>query len=158
MPHILPDNVPWYIVGPLMGLLVTAMFALTNQPIGASGSYAQVTDKILGKPMKESWRIPFMIGVVLGGVVAVVLRGGHIAGWSYGQLGQLVSPGTLILILLAGGILMGYGARWMGGCTSGHGLCGTASRSSGSFAATGTFFVIAVGVTYVLHFVTGGVL
>jgi uncharacterized protein len=158
MPHILPENVPWYVVGPLMALLVTAMFALTNQPIGASGSYAQVTDRILGKPMKEPWRIPFMGGVILGGIVAAVLRGDGFAGWSYGQLGQLVSPGVLIVILLVGGIMMGYGARWMGGCTSGHGLCGTASRSPGSFAATGTFFVVAVGVTYILHIATGGVL
>lgn len=151
--NLLPANIPWYIVGPLFGLVVAGMYAVTNQPLGASGSYAQVTDRILGKPVKEPWRVPYMGGVIIGGFLATLVTGGHFAGWSYGRLGQLLPAGWLIVLLIGGGVLMGYGARWMGGCTSGHGLCGTAARSPGSFTATASFFLTAV--TLILHAVRG---
>lgn len=154
--NVFSQNAPWFVIGPLMGLVVTGMFALTNRPIGASGSYAQVTDKILGKTVKEPWRVIFMIGVILGGLLVGWLSAGLTAPLSYGMLGEKLGKIALVLLLLVCGILMGYGARWMGGCTSGHGLCGTSMRSPGSFVATGTFFVTAVCVTYILHWITGG--
>jgi uncharacterized membrane protein YedE/YeeE len=43
-----------------------------------------------------------------------------------------------------------------GGCTSGHGICGTAQRSAASWAATASFMATAIAVTAVLHAVTGG--
>ena len=65
---------------------------------------------------------------------------------------------ALIPILFAAGVLMGYGARWAGGCTSGHGVCGTSVLSPGSIAATATFMATAIAVTFILHILTGGAL
>ena len=59
-------------------------------------------------------------------------------------------------VLLAAGVLMGYGARWAGGCTSGHGMTGVISLSPASLAATATFFATAVAVTALVHRLTGG--
>ncbi|MCL6547530.1 MAG: YeeE/YedE family protein [Alicyclobacillus sp.] len=154
--HGIPAQWPWFVVGPLIGLVVAGMFAVTNRPIGASGSYAQVTDKILGKPMKEPWRLTFMGGVIIGGFLVAWLGGGLSDPLAYGLLGQRLSPGLLTAVLFFGGVMMGFGARWMGGCTSGHGLCGTSMRSLASFAATASFFATAVVVTFLLHLVTGG--
>lgn len=153
---IIPQELAWYVVGPLIGIVVVGMYAIMNKPIGASGSYAQITDKILGKVMKEPWRLFFMGGVIIGGMLAAWLSGHLTFTLSYGTLGKKIPHTDLFVLLFLGGILMGYGARWMGGCTSGHGLCGTAIRSAGSYVATATFFVTAVAVTFLIHIITGG--
>lgn len=77
-------------------------------------------------------------------------------GLGYGVLGELLLLGALVLVLFAGGLLIGFGARWAGACTSGHGLSGCATRSPGSLVAVMTFMVTAVGVTLLLHLATGG--
>jgi uncharacterized membrane protein YedE/YeeE len=51
---------------------------------------------------------------------------------------------------------LGYGAAVAGGCTSGHGMCGTAQRSPASMAVTVTFMATAILTTFVLRIATGG--
>jgi uncharacterized membrane protein YedE/YeeE len=62
----------------------------------------------------------------------------------------------VIPVVFVGAVVMGYGARMAGGCTSGHGICGTAQRSPASFTVTATFMATAVLVTAILHALTGG--
>jgi hypothetical protein len=52
-------------------------------------------------------------------------------------------------VLLGAGVLVGYGAKLAGGCTSGNGLSGTAIFSPASLVATGTFFATAIVVSFV---------
>ena len=58
-------------------------------------------------------------------------------------------------ILLGAGVLIGYGAKLAGGCTSGNGLSGTAMFSPAALAATATFFGTAIVVTFVIEAVVG---
>ena len=51
---------------------------------------------------------------------------------------------------------MGYGAKVAGGCTSGHGMCGTSQRSVASMVATGTFMTTAILTTLVIRILSGG--
>jgi uncharacterized membrane protein YedE/YeeE len=60
------------------------------------------------------------------------------------------------VILFAAGTLIGYGARWAAGCTSGHGMCGTALGSPASFVATITFMGSAIVTAHLLSFLVGG--
>ncbi len=62
------------------------------------------------------------------------------------QVSQTVSAN--LPLMLVGGLLVGFGAGYGGGCTSGHGVCGLARLSPRSLAATAAF--IATGVTTVL--------
>ena len=94
----------------------------------------------------------------LGAVLVALLTGSEQTGLEHGALGEYVSLPALIAILFTGGMLMGYGARVGGGCTSGHGITGCAIRSRGSFLATGTFMVTAVGLTLIIHWLTSGAL
>lgn len=155
---LLPEQLAWWIAGPLLGICVAGMYAVTNKSLGASGTYAQLTDKILKKPVKEPWRLWFMVGVIIGAFFYGISSTGFHWNWNYGQLSDVLSIPNLLLVLFFGGLLMGWGARWAGGCTSGHGLCGTATRSPASFAATMSFFITAVVVTFVIHALTGGLL
>ena len=106
----------------------------------------------------EPWRVWFFGGLVAGGFVATLLRGGLSFNLDYGRLGEKVPLILLVPLLVVAGLVMGYGARWSGGCTSGHGIRGTASLSPASWAATATFMATAVGVTFILHLATGGAL
>jgi uncharacterized protein len=93
-----------------------------------------------------------LIGVILGGTVFAAAAGGpdfH----GYGYLTDHLHGGAqawIAPILLVSGLLIGYGAKVAGGCTSGNGLSGTATLSRASLAATGTFFATAIVVTLVI--------
>lgn len=155
MLHLLPDPLPWFIVGPLFGLCVVALYAVTNRHLGVSGSYVQFLDAARGRAI-EAWRLWFLGGLLLGGVLATILGTDHQSGLAYGRLGQVLSPGALIPVLLIGSLLLGFGARWAGACTSGHGISGSSTRSPGSMVAVATFMVTAVALTFALNVVTGG--
>lgn len=157
MLHLLPDPVPWYIVGPLFGLCVVALYAGANRHLGVSGSYVQFLDAARGRGV-EAWRLFFLGGLLTGSVLATILGTDHQSGLSYGRLGQLLAPAALIPVLLVGSVLLGFGARWAGACTSGHGIAGSSTRSPGSMVAVATFMATAVAATLLLHAVTGGAL
>ncbi len=154
---LLPVPAPWYIVGPLMGLVIAGMYAITNNHLGVSGAYVQFVDRARGRTI-EVWRLWFLGGLILGAFAVAVLAESPQLGLGYGRLGELLPLGPLVGVLFLGGVLLGFGARWMGACTSGHGLSGCSTRSRGSFVATITFFKTAVGATLLLHALTGGAL
>jgi uncharacterized membrane protein YedE/YeeE len=56
---------------------------------------------------------------------------------------------------MIGGLLVVFGTRFCGGCTSGHGVCGIARFSSCSLVATGLFMAAAVVTSFVLHHLIG---
>ena len=153
--HLLPPYLPWFIVGPLIGLIPVTLYAVANRPLGASGSYLQTILALRGRAT-EGWRASFFVGLIIGVLVAAVLQGGPVLHLGYNFISGWVSPVATIPILFLSGLVMGYGARWAGGCTSGHGLCGTSARGIGSFVATAMFFLTAIVVTLVLHAITGG--
>ena len=139
-----------------MGLLVVALYALGNKHLGVSGGYLQVMTWVRRPRMAEMWQVWFIAGPILGWLVLSLMRGGQSFGLEYGALSRLLPLGVLIPVLFFGGMLMGFGARWAGGCTSGHGLSGTAARSPASFIATISFLATAIVITFVIHFATGG--
>ncbi len=158
MTELLPEQLPWFVVGPGLGLLVVGLYALANKPLGATGAYLQTMSLVVRRRSSEPWRVAYFGGLSLGAVVAAVLQRGTSLqpGLGYGALGDAVPISGLIAILLGAGFLIGYGGRWMGGCTSGHGLCGVSALAVGSILATATFFSTAVATTFVLHWLTGG--
>jgi uncharacterized membrane protein YedE/YeeE len=155
MPHVLTIPLPWYLVGPLMGLSVVGLYALANLHLGVSGAYVQLVDLARRRPI-ERWRLWFLAGLLIGAAIVAVLGGNPQLGLGYGVLGQVLPVGGVVLVLFGGGILIGFGARWAGACTSGHAVSGCATRSLGSYLAAMTFFVTAVVVTLLLHGLTAG--
>jgi uncharacterized membrane protein YedE/YeeE len=152
---LLPHHLPWFIVGPLIGLVPVVLYAVANRPLGASGAYLQAILAVRGRA-SEGWRAWFFVGLIIGVLAAAVLQGGPVLHLGYDFISGWLSPVAAVPILFLSGVLMGYGARWAGGCTSGHGLCGTAARGIGSFVAAFTFFLTAIVVTLGLHLLTGG--
>ena len=82
----------------------------------------------------------------MGAAIHAGLTGRWALSWSVPGLDPRFpdAPGAKLLLLLGAGTLIGFGARWAGGCTSGHGICGVGRLQRGSLLATATFVGIAV--------------
>ena len=154
---LLPDRLPWYIGGPILGLLIVGLFAVANQPLGASGAYVQTSGLLRRRPQVVVWRVWYFVGLFVGGIlVTQVLRGGAEVRSGYDALRAVFPLWATIPLVFGGATLLGYGAAVAGGCTSGHGMCGTAQRSPASLTVTATFMTTAILTTLVLRVATGG--
>ena len=154
--ELLPDRLPWYLAGPALGLLVVGLFLVANQPLGASGAYLQTISAARRRTDTVTWRVWYFGGIFLGGLAAAILGSGVELRAGYEPLRELWSTPVVALVVFVGAVVMGYGARLAGGCTSGHGICGTAQRSPASLVTTATFMGVAIAVTALLRLVTGG--
>ena len=154
--HLLPHRLAWYYAGPALGLLVVGLFAVANQPLGASGAYVNAAKALKRHHDTVMWRVWYFGGIFVGGLLATVLGSGVKFRSGYETLRAVWPLGAVIAVVAVGAVVMGYGARMAGGCTSGHGICGTAQRSPASWAAMMSFMSTAVGVTLVVHLATGG--
>ena len=152
--HVIPDQLPWWVAGPGVGLCVVALYALAGVKLGVSGGWLQLVFLAQGRAVTESWRLWFTGALVVGAFAAPLLGTGRVSG--FGDLSAHLSLPTLVLVLTVAGVLIGYGARWAGGCTSGHGISGCSAGSPDSFAATATFFLVAIAVTFAVHLLSGG--
>lgn len=157
MNDVVSVPLPWYVVGPAMGLIVAGLYLVANSHLGISGAYVQVVDYVRGRSI-ETWRLWFLIGTGAGAALVSMVAGYPQTGLEYGALGEYLSLPQLVVALFVGGMLIGFGARWAGACTSGHGITGCSTRSPGSMVAVSTFVVTAVVVTFLLHWMTGGAL
>ena len=158
MYDILPDRLPWYLVGPGLGLLIVALFAVANQPLGASGAYVQTSGLLRRGRDIAVWRVWYFVGMFAGGllVTQVLTADNNGLRSGYDSLRDVFPIWLVIPLVFGGATLLGYGAGMAGGCTSGHGLCGTAQRSPASATVTATFLTTAIATTFALHIVTGG--
>lgn len=142
----------WYVGGPLLGLCVVACRVLFNGRLGVTGGFSEIVSKVRDGSASFDWRGWFAIGVLLGGTVYVAAHGGpgfHGYGWltdTFHGAGRI----AIAAILLLSGVLIGYGAKRAGGCTSGNGLSGTSMLSPASLAATATFFGTAIIVSFAI--------
>ena len=148
---MLHHQLPWYIAGPLLGLCVVACRLLLNGRLGVTGGYSELIGQLRTRSVRFDWRGWLLIGVILGGAGFAFVAGGpdfHGYGWLtaslHGSSRNWIGP-----ILLAAGVLIGFGAKLAGGCTSGNGLSGSAMLSRASLAATATFFGTAIVVSFI---------
>ncbi|PQJ34310.1 YeeE/YedE family protein [Salinibacter sp. 10B] len=181
MSGLLSASWPWYVAGPIIGLFVPLLLFLTGKAFGVSSSLKHAcAATVPGRAdyfnydWKASglWNLIFVVGILLGGVVAVQFLGGggptgisaatktdlqalgltDFSGlvppelFSWSSLTTL--PGLVAIVL--GGFLVGFGARYAGGCTSGHAITGMATMQLPSLIAVVGFFIGGLFTTYVL--------
>ena len=145
------STLPWWIAGPIIGLVIVALLALANKRFGVVGG---VTDLVHGSSEGRglrSWRTLLVLGMVLGGATHALLAGWPDAGTSYSWLDAHLSGAGELAVLFGSGVLIGVGARTAGGCTSGHGLTGSALASPASIVSMTTIIASAVATTFILE-------
>jgi uncharacterized membrane protein YedE/YeeE len=125
--------------GLMIGAAASLLLVGTGRVAGISGILAGVVSPT-GRDRGE--RIPFLAGFVGASVVA-----GLLAPSRFG-----VAAGPLAMLAVAG-VLVGYGTRMSGGCTSGHGVCGIGRGSPRSIAATLVFMATGAISVFVLRHV-----
>jgi uncharacterized protein len=155
MQHFLRERPPWAVVGVSLGLIVVAVQATINQQLGVLGGFSAVVERASGRTSELRWKAWFLFGVVLGGA-AWGLLAGRAGSTSYGWLTRtFTGPSAWLtgVVLAFAGVLIGYGAKTAGGCTSGNGLVGCAAGSPSSLVATATFFGTAIVGSVALHWV-----
>ena len=113
--------------GALIGLAATVYLLATGRVAGVSGILAGA----LGERVARGERIAFLAGLIGAGLLAAAVSS------------PVTANPTSTPVLLVAGVLVGFGTRVGGGCTSGHGVCGISRFSIASLLATATF--IAVG-------------
>ncbi|HEY1018976.1 MAG TPA: YeeE/YedE thiosulfate transporter family protein [Sediminibacterium sp.] len=157
---------PWYVAGPLIGLLVPVLLLIGNKSLGISSSLRHICAACLpaGIPFfkynwkKEAWNLFFVAGVLGGGYLAATfltqpdpvivnekllqeLQGYGITNHDNLIPSELFNwPALLtlkgLLLMVAGGFLVGFGTRYAGGCTSGHSIMGMSNLQFSSLIAT----------------------
>lgn len=122
--------------GGLIGI-AAALFLLVNGRImGASSIMGEIVDGSAGAGRTE--KLSFLAGLIVVPGVLVWFAGG-----------SDTHATTNIAVLIAAGLLVGFGTRLANGCTSGHGICGMSRLSLRSIVAT-VFYVLAGGLTVAL--------
>jgi uncharacterized membrane protein YedE/YeeE len=140
------DFTPWASLGggALIGLAAVLLMAFHGRILGATG--------ILGGLMRfndaADWtlRAAVVAGMATGPLVWLLITGG---------LPVIDLPVSNAAVIL-GGLIVGVGVSYGGGCTSGHGVCGIARFSRRSMVATACFMATAIATVFVIRHVMGG--
>ncbi len=154
---------PWWAAGPAIGLVVIVLAWIGGRALGVSTAYGSVCATasrlpfFAAKEFREGWRIWFVAGLPIGGIVAGALAGSLAPTLAYGQL-DVLTGGSLPAkagLLFGGGLLVGAGARWAGGCPSGHSIVGIAQGARASLIATLGFMAGGIVVFNLLYALFG---
>jgi uncharacterized membrane protein YedE/YeeE len=126
MPHL--DSL---LGGMLIGLSALMLYAFLGRIAGISGiSYGL----LWSEHAEKNWRLMFLVGLGLGGVLAVV------AGVPLPLAPAPEGFGGILQLVMAG-LLVGFGTQLGNGCTSGHGVCGIARLSPRSIVSVIVFML-----------------
>jgi len=164
---------PWYVAGPLIGLVVPFVLWFGGKKWGVSSSLQHMCAAVLpGKiayfrydwRKKGAWHLAMAAGMVVGGFIGgrVLSSPEHVIAISEATRADLSAMGVTdfsglipsdyfsfealltlpgVLVVLVGGFLVGFGARYGAGCTSGHAISGLSHLQRSSLVAVIGFFV-----------------
>ena len=153
-----------YVAGVMIGLLQIPAFLLIETALGASSSYVTIGGHVaswldpaalkidyiarhIAATGKNWWQVALVFGVAIGALISAKFSGARRQPispiWSR-ALGS-ASPARRYAIAFLAGFIMLLGARIADGCTSGHGLSGTAQLAVGSIVAVVAMFAGGIG-------------
>lgn len=171
---------PWYVAGAVIGLTVPTLLLLGNKRLGISSSLRHLCAACYPAKIpffhydwkKETWNLIFCLGILIGGFLGgYVFKNPEpvavsnqtielIHSWGVETDNDLL-PNELFnwqeltalrgfLLMVVGGFLVGFGTRWAGGCTSGHGIMGLSALQWPSLVAVISFFAGGILVSHLL--------
>ena len=178
--HFLTQPWPWYIAGPLIGLMVPFLLLMGNKAFGISSSLRHICAICIPTNAKffkydwkaETWNLVFALGMIIGGFIGGYLlkdpnpvQLSESAVESMNALGiknysgliptEIFSFASLLtlkgfILIVVGGFFVGFGTRYAGGCTSGHAIMGMSNLQFPSLIATCCFFAGGLLMTWVI--------
>lgn len=156
-----------YVTGAGIGILVLISFLLADHPLGCSTAYVKAAGMIgeAAKPQsirdspyfrlfppEMDFALMIVPGILIGAFASAILGGTFFLSLVPPIWAARFSADPVLRLAAAfvGGVLLGFGARWAGGCTSGHGISGTAQLSLASCAAAACFFAGGIATAFLL--------
>lgn len=166
-------DVSWspYAVGIGIGVLSWLSFLISGKPIATSTSFAQtggmierliVGDKAHHRPyykkikLNVNWQWMLVVGVVIGSFLSALLSGDLKSGaWVPSLWASAFGDSALLRVIVAiiGGVILGFGARFAGGCTSGHGISGTLQLALSSWISAIFFFIGGIITAHLIFYI-----
>ncbi len=131
-----PDWINGLIGGGMIGAAAGLLLLTNGRIAGISGILGGVIEGT--GPWLE--RALFIVGLAVSPALYYVLGGR-----------KTIDVTSDVALLVVGGLLVGFGSRLGSGCTSGHGVCGSARLSKRSLAAMGTFMATAILTVLLVH-------
>jgi uncharacterized protein len=123
--------------GILIGLASLLATVLSGKIPGISGVFGRL---LVPTTPDKKWRFLFLLGLIGGAALSFLL-------WDSAAIFRPMRP---LAVMAAAGLIVGFGTRLGGGCTSGHGVCGVGTGAKDSIAATLIFVVVAM-VTVLIY-------
>jgi uncharacterized membrane protein YedE/YeeE len=123
--------------GSIIGIAVSLLLLFNGKVLGVSGILGELFNHPLSK---NYWRLFFVLGLLISPLI-----------YSIFHPIPLIEISSNKLLIIVGGLLVGFGSRLGSGCTSGHGVCGLARLSVRSFIATMTFMFFGFVTVFVLQ-------
>ena len=157
-----------YAVGIGIGLLSCLTFLLSDKPIGCSTAFSRtsgmleklirggiVAEKAYYKkfaPVVE-WEWMLVFGIFFGAFLSAMLSGQFQVVSVPMKWTETFGNAAFLrwVVALMGGTIMGFGARWAGGCTSGHGISGTLQLAVSSWIAAVCFFISGIVTAMLIY-------
>ncbi len=157
-----------YAVGACIGVLSWFAFLLSDRPIGCSTAFVKITGLVeraatRGKAMDKAyyrkfvpaldWELMLILGLGIGSFLGAVASGTFEWTWASPLWAANVGPSPVLrwVFALIGGALVVFGARWAGGCTSGHSISGGLQLAASSWLATMCFFATGIVAAMLVH-------
>ncbi len=128
--------------GALIAFATGLALLLKGEIAGVSGVFGRI---LRPAPGDAAWRVWFIVGMVVGGAATFAIDSDSAA----------FSPPSSIATMAVAGLLVGFGTRMSGGCTSGHGVCGIARGSTRGIVGTVVFMAVAIATVYVVRHMGG---
>jgi uncharacterized membrane protein YedE/YeeE len=123
--------------GSLIGIAVSLLLLFIGKVLGVSGILGELFNHQFNR---NYWRLFFLIGLLISPLIYKIFKPI--------PLTEMASNNLLVIV---GGLLVGFGSRLGSGCTSGHGICGIARLSLRSIIATITFISFSVLTVFLLQ-------
>jgi uncharacterized protein len=124
--------------GILIGLASLIATAFSGKIPGISGVFGRLL--VLKTPDKE-WRFLFLLGLIGGASLSFLL-------WDSAAMFRPMRP---LWVMALAGLVVGFGTRLGGGCTSGHGVCGVGTGAKDSIVATIIFVAIGMATVFIYN-------
>jgi uncharacterized protein len=163
MPLILNNLSPmhWAVAGGVIGAVTLCLLFVANRRLGISSGLEDICSLVLDRAYfrrdavvgSRGWRLPFLLGLVLGGFLSAVLGGGWHPVWALGVFDTTIGfgPAGKLAWMFVGGAFIGFGTRLANGCTSGHGIFGVSNLELSSVTATLSFMAGGILTTQLIY-------
>lgn len=172
---------PWYVSGPLIGITLIISVLIGGEPLGVSSSFKHICSACVPGDIeffkydwkKYIWNLLFVFGVAIGGFLASnFLNAPEVIPIAESTIADLNEMGITdlngyapeeifsfsnllstkgIIFMIIGGLFVGFGTRFAGGCTSGHTISGLSNLQWVSLVATISFFAGGLIMTHLVY-------